>query len=235
MLLARVLVCDPSFEFDSVGAAFFSALARNRGGPVVLGSGIALAVLLFVAAVWWVRREVARERAQRAAFDARHRAALEAADRWRDPREWVRVAAKVPTSVRYAEGTSVVEESSVTRNLSAGGGAFTSVRPPALGHEIEVALALGDDHPLRLQAVVVRVEPPEELGDPSLVGVKFVSVPPRDRETVVRWVTLAQLGARCAAQRGRAALVGRRPVAEGRGETYSGRFAVPLRKEERRR
>jgi hypothetical protein len=213
-------------ELDSIGEAFFSALERDRGGPTVAGIGTAVAAVLFLVVIRWVRREAAREEIERVALEARYRAARKEADSHRDQRDWVRVASKVQATVSYPCGTRTIREESQTRNLSAGGGAFTSLRPPAVGHTVDVALELGERRPLRLQAVVVRVEPPRRVGEPSVVGLRFLSVAARVHEKVVRWVTREQCRVLAEAQRGRVCLVCHRPIAGSRGDTHPACFVA---------
>jgi hypothetical protein len=120
----------------------------------------------------------------------------------------------------YERNTHVVKECCELRNLSAGGGAFTSERPPPPGQTVELALDLGGPRPLTVSGVVVRVEPPTSSGEPSVVGMRFRDLPARALEEVHRWVIHEQARELSAKRRGRICTMCQRPLAASDGERH---------------
>jgi hypothetical protein len=211
---------EASAELDGIGHAFFAALDRDHGGPLVAAVTVALAVAGVVAVVRWLKREAETEQQLRAALEARHRAALMEASAKRDQREWIRVATRVAMKLTYGSNAHIVKESCELRNLSAGGGAFTSERPPPPGHAVEVALDLGGPRPLTVSGIVVRVEPPTSSGEPSVVGMRFRDLPAPALEEVHRWVIHEQARELAEKRRGRICAMCQRPLADADGDTH---------------
>jgi hypothetical protein len=220
MSLLLVPPNEASAELDGIGHAFFAAVDRDHGGPIVAGVMVALAVVGVVAVVRWLKREAETEQELRALLEARHRAAIAEASTNRDQREWVRVATRVAMKLTYERNAHVVKESCELRNLSAGGGAFTSERPPPPGQTVELALDLGGPRPLTVSGVVVRVEPPTSTSEPSVVGMRFRDLPPRTLEEVHRWVIHEQARELSAKRRGRICAMCQRPLAEADGDMH---------------
>ena len=78
-----------------------------------------------------------------------------------------------------------------TQNVSGGGVAFFSQRPPPLGAPLDFTLDLGEEAPLTLQGVVARVEPPNS-NRPALIALKIEPCPAGARERIARWVAQAK-------------------------------------------
>ncbi len=212
---------SPTETMDGIGQAFFAALDRD-GGPVVTAVVTVLAVALFVLLVRWVRRETRREAMAQQALDARHRAALAAAATARESREWVRVATRVPVTLRHRDARQrLVSEECEMRNLSGGGGAFLSKRPPPPGLPIELTIDLGEARPLALRGIVVRVEPPRVPGEPSLVGMRMSDITTAEREHLVRWIAHVDADKVAQARRGRLCARCGRPLPAGPAKVHA--------------
>ncbi len=203
---------------DGIGRAFFAALDRD-GGPAVDVVAAAVALLLFVLLVRWVRREATREQREREELEARRLAA--AATLHAGKRAWVRVPVRVPMTVERREaGDRVSYEKCETQDISGGGGSFLCHRPPPPGAPLHFMLEPAGERPLPLRGIVVRVEPPSAPGAPSLVGVKLGPITERDREQVVRWLTHEQASGLAQSQRGHVCAACQRPLADAAAGTH---------------
>jgi len=214
----------PADVLDGIGQAFQATVGSAAGvvfGVLALLAGVAVLVVL----VRWVRRESQREQHEQEELDARHEEAVARASRNSDRREWVRVPAHRRMVLQRADNrrgrASFVYEECETQNISGGSIEFLSFSPPAEGVPLQFTLDLGEKRALPLRGAVVRIEPANKPGAPSLVAVKLGPVTAAERERVVRWVRKEELRDLAQARRGRLCTCCLRPLAEDAGEMHT--------------
>jgi hypothetical protein len=208
-----------SETLDRLSQAFSSAMARN-GGPVVALIGALLTLGTLAGLVWWALRETRQEHRERSARRARYEAAMSAASTARQRREWVRVAGRLPMTMWQSQnGKRARLEDCETHNVSGGGVAFFSQRPPPLGAPLDFTLDLGEETPLALQGIVARVEPPNSTRL-ALVALKIEACPAGVRERIARWVAQAKERELVKMRRGRLCRACRRPLTDEAREEH---------------
>jgi hypothetical protein len=211
----RALIVHPATEgttLDALGQAFAAAMDRN-GGPAVAVVMTVVALGVIVGLVRWALHEDRRHQGERRAREARRREVEAAAPATSQRREWVRVAGRLPLTVRHAkDGKAAWYEDCETLNVSGGGVAFLSRAPPPPGVPVEFTLDLGEKPILALKGVVTRSKPAPP-GALALVALKIERCPAGMRERIVRWVAHAGERELVKMRRGRPCAACGRPLA----------------------
>jgi hypothetical protein len=200
---------------DGISQAFFTTMSRD-GSPRFLVLAAVLTATLLVWLLYWLRRETRRERLEQEAIGTRHEVAMSQVLASGAQRKWVSVAAHRPISVQHqGRGGRIWYEECETQSLSGDLVAFYSKVPRAPGLPLHFAVDLGEKSPLQMRGVVARVEPPAVPGGPSLLEVRLGPITDRDREHVVRWVTVEEEREIAKTRRGPLCASCGRPVADG--------------------
>ena len=203
-----------SEKLDDIGRAFFAAVDRD-GRPAFVLIAAVVVLALIAGLVYWVLRDVRRDRIEQSARDSRHEATMSMLPAsGGEGRKWARVAAHLPMSVQHPDGQRFWYEDCKTLSISAGSVAFLSSIPPAPGCPIDFMLDLGEKERLPLRGVVERVEPSND-GATALVAVKLDPSMTTERERVVRWVAHEEQRELALAHRGPVCPVCGRPAEHG--------------------
>jgi len=212
---------SPADTLDDIGRAFHAAIERQGGTAFGVGA-LVVALVMVLSCLRWLLRETRNDRLHREELAARRAAALADPAGRREQRQLVRVPAQVGVTVRQADGADETFYARCkTQDVSGGGVAFLSDRPPSPGLPVQLTLDIGESGPVSLRAVVVRVDPPPSPGMPSLVATRLGPITSRDRERVVQWVSRQLSRGLAQARRGRSCPVCRRPLADDAGEMHA--------------
>ena len=199
---------------QEITTSFFAALNRD-GGPVFAVVFVLVVLVLAVSLMSWLRREIRRERIERAMLDARHMSATAGATTsCKENRQSVRVPAHVPMTLRRGDGRGhVVYETCETQNISGDAVAFMSHTSPPCGLLVDFTIDLGEKRPVALRGAIRRVDAPRSPGDPALVVVALGPLSPSERQNMTRWVAHEETRALAERSRGRLCTVCSRPLA----------------------
>jgi len=205
---------EESDPLQGISRSFFASLERDGGGaiPAVLACVL---VAVGVAVVVWLRKEARRLESEQRLLDAQHGAAVAAAAMHTERRAWVRVPAHLAMTVMHVDPQGRVRyQPFETQNISAGGLAFLSDKPPAKGAALELTLDLGERAALQLRGTVVRIEVAEASRAPALVALRLDVVPDAARERLMKWIAAEEVRELTEARKGRLCARCRRPLAD---------------------